>query len=145
MKKFVSEVSPSKEELVGFMGESGKYYLALEKFCLDLNPNIDVRLHNTGNSGWIIKYYLKQKYVAQFNIVENSFELMCRFNEKAVAEVFAIENQFAGNGKTAWEQRYPCGTGFWIHLWVNNEKDYADALLAARILITFSLRKEKKA
>lgn len=95
------------------MYESARALLNWNTAFLELNENIEIRLHNTGNGGWIIKYYLKRKYVAQFNIIEAGFEMMCRFNAKASADMFAIENQITGNGKIAWERRYPCSEGFW--------------------------------
>lgn len=133
--RFVSDVEPTKEDLINFMGDNSKRYIELEKLFLQLNPNIKVILHNTGKGGWTFKYYIKRKYIAQIKVMDDSFELMCRFDEKASQEILNIENKFVGYGKAAWANRYPCSTGFWIHLKVSNDNDLNDALLVTPILV----------
>jgi hypothetical protein len=58
---------------------------------------------------------------------KGSFTMMLKLNEPKNEKEIVLLNGLSKKGKSYWENKYPCGSGGWIHYRIEKKENLADA------------------
>ena len=123
------QVTPSFDDLIRYCGESGKWWLALDQYLVeDLGAAKLIRFPYGNKYGWGVKYSRKSKHICDAFAENGSFSMLSRVSNDAMAAIYL---QLSDYGKTAWDNKYPCGNGGWLNFRVLEEDHLQDVNLPA--------------
>ena len=124
------EIKPSIDEIINHIGNDS--YELLKHLENKLNDNYDtireLRFPYGNSYGWSFKYSHKRKHLCDIFFEKGAITLTIQIGDNKVGKLNEKLNDFLPKTKKLWEERYPCGTGGWIHYRLFEEKELIDIL-----------------
>ena len=122
------EIVPTEKAIKEYIGKKAFENMnliknAMEKVC---KINMELRFPYGNKYGWGYKISNeKKKYLLDIFFEKGSINIMLKTEIKSENEMEKF-NKLSEEGKKYWENRYPCGTGGWIHYRIVNKKHLKD-------------------
>lgn len=126
------EIKPTVDELVEYCGKNGELFLKLNNWLTSIYKTEQSIVFPYGNNyGWSIAHRKKNKLICNIFAEENAFTVMLRLSNKQFDDVY---EQLQSYAQDYIDNKYPCGSGGWIHYRVINKEQLKDiqTLLVAK-------------
>lgn len=115
---------PSTEEFTKHIGVSAKLFFSLDDFLLnELKLERQLRFPYGNSYGWGMKYFAKSKHFCDVFAEKDSFTVMIRLTDKQFQQAYDGLTDYA---KRLIDDKYPCGSGGWIHFRVLTQEHLED-------------------
>ncbi len=127
---------PTFDTLVDYCGEQGPLFLGLDMF-MKATPDMksEIRFPYGNKYGWGIKYSCKTRYICDVFTDKNAFTVLLLLTNAQAKKVF---NSLSLYGRLAWESKYPCGDGGWVHYRVL----FDEMLVDVKLLLTVKMKRK---
>ena len=136
------EIKPTLYDIHNTIGIRNKELLdELDKFLMssyDLKSQIRFPFGN--NYGWGIKYSHKSKHLCYVFPEHNAFTVTIQIGKNDVEKLNKILKSLLPKTQELWQNRYPCGSGGWLHYRVFTHNELQDV----KKLITIKKNPPKK-
>ncbi len=111
---------PTFEALIAYCGDSGRHWLALDKYLqAEFDASKLIRFPYGKDYGWGVKYSQKRKHICDVFAEKGAFTV---FFQIASAAVDAIYSEMDDYAKGIWKDKYPCASGGWVRFRVLNHE-----------------------
>jgi hypothetical protein len=120
---------PSEEDIQKYIGKKTKNYLNRIKKNLEEGMNLKVELkYPFGDKyGWGYKFSQGTRHLFYLFFTRNGMVFTLQLKKIETELGKQKFEELSDEGKTYWENRYPCGDGGgWIHYRLLNESNYQD-------------------
>lgn len=115
---------PTLEEFIEYCGNCKNLFEKADVFFIkELKTEKLIRFPYGNSYGWGMKYFIKNKHVCDIFAEKDAFTVMLRLTD---AEFGKIYNEVTSYTKEYIDNKYPCGSGGWIHYRVLNEHHLED-------------------
>ena len=121
------QVRPTMEEMVGFCGENGNYFVLINQWLSDTFETEQQIVFPYGNKyGWGIAHRKNKKLLCNVFAEDNAFTVMMRLSDKQYKTVY---DKVQRQTQEYIDNKYPCGDGGWIHYRIICEENFDDVKL----------------
>lgn len=116
---------PTYEEYIAYCGNCKNLFEKADDFLTNqLNTEKLMRFPYGNSYGWAIKYFIKNKNVCDVFAEKDAFTVMLKLSDSKFGEIY---NEVTPYTREYIDNRYPCGSGGWIHYRVVTEQHFEDA------------------
>jgi len=113
--------TPTFDDLICYCGDSGKLWIALDKYLKDeFDATALIRFPYGKEYGWSVKYSRKNKHICDVFAESGAFAAFFQVSTNAVESVYDKLDSYS---KGVWENKYPCTSGGWIDFRVLNDEN----------------------
>lgn len=122
---------PTYEKMVAYCGETSGLFSQLNDWLFKTCSTEKEIVFPYGNGyGWGTAHKKKNKLICNIFAESNAFTVMMRLTD---LQFDSIRNQVCDYTREHINNRYPCGSGGWIHYRVKNESDLEDIKKLLRV------------
>jgi hypothetical protein len=118
-----TQLSPTKEDLADYCGNSKNLFLLFNSFLLDLGTVEEIRFPYGKSYGWSVAHRKAGRLACDVFAEKGSFCVMARMKN---SQFDAAYSELGPNAKACVDGRYACGDGGWIHFRVDNQEALND-------------------
>lgn len=110
---------PTYEEFVEYCGNCKNLFKEADFFLIkELKAEKVMRFPYGKSYGWGMKYFIKSKHICDIFAEKDAFTVMIRLTDIQFEEIYNEVNTYT---REYINNKYPCGSGGWIHYRVLTE------------------------
>ena len=115
---------PTFDELAEYCGENQKRFKMLNDFLSrEFSTNQEIRFPYGKNYGWGVTHRKGKKLICDIFAENNSFCVMLRLSDNQFISLYSSVKKYT---QDYIDNRYPCGSGGWIHYRVTCDENLRD-------------------
>ena len=123
----------NRELMLEHLGKSHPYFEDIEEIMLTEYPQVHMVLAGSRVEKSSFRFYYRKKFIAYLNVHDGYFDVMTRHTAEGIEEVDKSIGEMSDYAKEIWKNRYPCGTGAWIHYHVDSQATRDEAIFFLRL------------
>ena len=126
---------PTETEIKEYIGRKANYNLETIQLKLKelLDCNFELKFPFGNKYGWGYKVSIQKKHLLYLFFEKGSLNLMMKINEPVKEEEINLLHGLTIKGKEYWDNKFPCGSGGWIHFRIEEKEDLNDVGIFLRL------------
>lgn len=127
------QCKPTYDEFTGYCGACKSLFEKTDDILTnELNAGKVMRFPYGSHYGWGMKYSIKNRHICDIFAEKDAFTVMLRMADSQFKQVY---DGLSPDTKKLVDNKYPCGSGGWIHYRVLSEQNFADIIKLLRIKV----------
>lgn len=125
------QAQPSCEEFTEYCGERKALFEKADDFLTNqLLAEKEMRFPYGKHYGWGMKYFIKSKHICDIFAEKGAFTVMLRLADSQFNKIY---DESLPETKELIDNKYPCGSGGWIHYRVLTQRQLEDVFKMLRL------------